>query len=207
MVASASFIGRLASGLSAGDWVDLACLALLLLCLLLGAIRGLSGLLAGIIGLLLAIVGSFWLHPPLSRLLLAAPWLREHVRAGVALSYMAAVVVILLAYLLLRLLLHRFFKLIVEQPADRIFGMLAGLAQWLLLMVILFSPAALLPAGGPVQRALGEQSRIGRLCVPVLRDAYAARAPAPAAAAGRQDASRGKPAAQPDRKERGKDGK
>ncbi|MDD5708501.1 MAG: CvpA family protein, partial [Kiritimatiellae bacterium] len=184
----ASLLDRVTAGLSAGDWVDLLCLAVLLTCMVLGGVRGLSGLLSSFIGLLVAISCGGLLYGPVAGAMRQADYCREHPWAGRVMPYVVAVVVCLIAYLMLRLLLVRFFKLIVEQPAERILGIVAGLAQGLLMLGLAFSLASLLPAESALSKAFCENSRVGRRAVPWLRETLhagdstaAERTPPPAA--------------------------
>lgn len=168
MVASLSLKGLLA-GFGAGDWVDLAAVALLTVCILVGASRGFSALVAGLFGLLLAVFCGFALYRPLKIFLFdRAVYFREHAWAGRVMPYLFAVFLVFVLFLLLRLVLDRFFKLIVERPADRVFGMLGGALQGVLFMIFMFALASLLPTGSRTRKVFCETSRIGRHVTPVL---------------------------------------
>ncbi|NLN01667.1 MAG: CvpA family protein [Lentisphaerae bacterium] len=168
MLASISSLNSLAPG--TGDWIDLACLAVLVLAILIGVISGLTRLLASLAAMLLALQGGYWLYPTLSyhlgRLIPAG----RHSTLTALVYYLIAVLIGLAVFLLLRMLLHRFFKLLVEQPIDRIFGGLAGLALGLMVLFFIFSIFSLLPADNRTRKLVCESSRTGRVFTPVVND-------------------------------------
>lgn len=163
-----NLMSRMLAVLPAGDWIDLGCLLILLICVGVGIVRGISGKLAGLFGLLTAVVLGFWLYPGSAAAMSRLAFCREHAWAGSVLPYLLVVVGTLVVFLLLRLFLSRFFKLIVEQPADWIFGLLVGVAQGLLLLAAIFSAASLIPKDHPARQAFCVQSRVGRAAAPVL---------------------------------------
>ena len=168
MLASISSLNSLAPG--TGDWIDLACLAALALAILIGVISGLTRLLASLAATLLARQGGYWRYPTLSyhlgRLIPAG----RHSTLTALVYYLIAVLIGLAVFLLLRMLLHRFFKLLVEQPIDRIFGGLAGLALGLMVLFFIFSIFSLLPADNRTRKLVCESSRTGRVFTPVVND-------------------------------------
>ena len=168
MLASISSLNSVTPG--TGDWIDLACLAVLVLAILIGVISGLTRMLASLAAMLLALQGGYWLYPTLSyhlgRLIPAG----RHSTLTALVYYLIAVLIGLAVFLLLRMLLHRFFKLLVEQPIDRIFGGLAGLALGLMVLFFIFSIFSLLPADNRTRKLVCESSRTGRVFTPVVND-------------------------------------
>ena len=154
--------------LTPGNWVDLVCLGLLAICILTGLFIGFSRMLAWLIGMLITLQVGYWLYPTVLFHVRAVVQGRVHPVLAAVLPYLLAVAVGLALFLLLRLLLHRFFKLLVEQPVDRIFGALTGTAQGLMILFFLFSLVSLLPPTNPVRKKICEQSVTGRILTPVV---------------------------------------
>ena len=162
-------LDSLSSLAGAGDWIDLACLAVLILHILLGLFRGFARMLAAFTAMLLALQGGYWLYPSLAYHLGRLGLVRHHATLGAIFYYLLAVMAGLAVFLVLRLLLHRFFRLLVEQPVDRIFGALAGAAQGLMVLFLLFSVFSLLPGTSRTRKTVCEASRTGRIFTPVVR--------------------------------------
>ncbi len=176
----ASVINRAMAAVTPGDWVDLAALAILLICMIAGRMRGLSGLLSSLFGLLLALLGGGLLYAPLTASMRRIAYCREHPWAGAVLPYVLAVAAVLAGYMVLRAMLRRFFKLVVEPPVDGLLGMLAGLLLGLLVLLFASSLAGLLPEGSAARVIVCEESRCGGVLAPRLRAALHALRPAPA---------------------------
>ena len=167
MLASLFSLSSLKPG--AGDWVDLACLVVLVIAILVGLATGFTRMLASLTAMLLALQGGYWLYPTLSHYLDRLVTLDDHTRLTALIHYLLAVFIGLAVFLLLRMLLHRFFRLLVEQPIDRIFGALTGTALGLMVLFFLFSVCSLLPAGSRTRKVICESSRTGRIFTPVVR--------------------------------------
>ena len=167
MLASLFSLSSLKPG--AGDWVDLACLVVLAIAILVGLATGFTRMLASLTAMLLALQGGYWLYPTLSHYLDRLVTLDDHTRLTALIHYLLAVFIGLAVFLLLRMLLHRFFRLLVEQPIDRIFGALTGTALGLMVLFFLFSVCSLLPAGSRTRKVICESSRTGRIFTPVVR--------------------------------------
>lgn len=155
--------------LSAGCWIDVACVAVLVVFIAWDAARGFSTTLSVLLGLLIAIHAGYWLYPPLEAALGKTAFCAGRPAVGALLPYAAAVGAGVVLFLVFRYFFRRFFKLIVEQPMDRALGAIAGAAKALLLMLIVFSGASLLPEGSGVRRAFCQESRAGRSVVPVVQ--------------------------------------
>ena len=167
MLASLFSLSSLKPG--AGDWVDLACLVVLVIAILVGLATGFTRMLASLTAMLLALQGGYWLYPTLSHYLGRLVTLDGHTSLTALIHYLLAVFIGLAVFLLLRMLLHRFFRLLVEQPIDRIFGALTGTALGLMVLLFLFSVFSLLPAGSRTRKLFCESSRTGRIFTPVVR--------------------------------------
>ncbi len=154
---------------NASNWIDVVCLAVLVISIVIGFMAGFSCMLATLIGILLALQGGYWLYPTIAYYCSRLAFCRNHPLVGSIFPYLLAVAIGLATFLLLRLLLHRFFKLLVEQPVDRIFGMVTGFAQGLLLLLFLFTLVCLLPQTCKFRQVAGDQSRAGRLFTPCVR--------------------------------------
>ena len=97
---------------------------------------------------------------------------RGHALLGATLPYLLAVIVGGVIYIVIRFVFRRFFKLIVEEPIDNILGAVAGIAKSMLVILLVFSCASLLPAGSAANKAFHQESRTGRCVVPVLRNVF-----------------------------------
>ncbi len=168
MVANLDFMSSLSKG-SAGNWIDAVCLAVLIINGVIGYARGFARMLATLIGILIALQGGYWLYPTLAFFSSRFAFCQNHPILGLFLPYLLSVTIGLIVFLILRLALHRFFKLLVEQPVDRIFGMVTGFAQGLLLLFFLFTLVCLLPQTSQLRQVAGEQSRAGRFFTPGVR--------------------------------------
>ena len=153
----------------AGAWIDIACLAVLILHIVVGYARGFSRMLASFTAMLLALQGGYWLYPSLSFYLGRLDIFKHHPTLTAISHYLLAVIIGLAVFLLLRLLLHRFFRLLVEQPVDHIFGAIVGTALGLMVLFFLFSVFSLLPPGNRIRKTVCESSRMGRAFTPVVR--------------------------------------
>ena len=60
---------------------------------------------------------------------------------------------------------------------DNVLGALAGVAKAMLVIMIIFSCASLLPAGSKMNKAFHQDSRTGRCVVPVLHNVFQHTAP------------------------------
>lgn len=154
---------------SASNWIDGVCLVVLVINIVLGYMKGFSCMLATLLGILLALQGGYWLYPTIAYFCGSLAFCRSHPILGSIVPYLLAVAIGFAAFLLLRLLLHRFFKLLVEQPVDRIFGMVTGIAQGLLLLFFLFTLVCLLPQTCKFRQVAGDQSRAGHFFTPCVR--------------------------------------
>jgi uncharacterized membrane protein required for colicin V production len=153
----------------AGDWVDLFCLALLVIHISVGFLLGFARMLASFTAMLLALQGGYWLYPSLSHYLGHLVLFKNHAALTALFHYLFAVIIGLTVFFLLRLLLHRFFRLLVEQPIDRIFGALTGAALGLMVLFFCFSLFSLLPADSKARQTVCGQSRTGRIFTPCVR--------------------------------------
>ena len=158
--------------MTAGTWIDIACLVLVVAFAAFDAHRGFSSTLSVLLGLLIAVHAGYWLYPFMRLATDQSSFCRGHMLLGAILPYLLAVLVGGVIYIFIRFVFRRFFKLIVEEPIDNILGALAGIAQSMLVILLVFSCASLLPAGSAANRAFHQESRTGRCVVPVLRNVF-----------------------------------
>ncbi len=165
-------IASLLSRITAGTWIDVACLILVVSFAVFDARRGFSSTLSVLLGLLIAVHAGYWLYPFMRLATEHSSFCRSHALLGAILPYLLAVIVGGVIYILIRFIFRRFFKLIVEEPIDNILGAVAGVAKAMLVILLVFSCASLLPAGSAANKAFHQESRTGRCVVPVLRNVF-----------------------------------
>lgn len=165
-------IGSFLSGLPAGTWIDIACILTILAFAVTDACRGFSSTLSALVGFVIAAVSGYWLYPATHAAVAELPYCKEHAIAGAVMPYVAAVLIGCLIYVVIRFVANRLFKLIVECPADRVLGAVAGIVKALLLIMLVFSCASLLPEGSHLHQAFHKDSLTGRTVVPVLGKAF-----------------------------------
>jgi membrane protein required for colicin V production len=131
------------SGLGALVWVDWALLAVLLLSVLLGLVRGLVFELLALAGWVVAWFAAVWLAP------LAAAWLPAgSASPGVrhAASFAACFLFVLIAWALLARLVRSLVQATPLSLIDRVLGAVFGLLRGGLLLLVLAAVLALTPA-------------------------------------------------------------
>ncbi len=165
-------IASLFSRITAGTWIDVACIVLVVSFAVFDARRGFSSTLSVLLGLLIAVHAGYWLYPFMRLATDRSSFCRSHALMGAILPYLLAVLMGGVIYVVIRFVFRRFFKLIVEEPIDNILGAIAGIAKSLLVILLVFSCASLLPAGSAANRAFHQESRTGRCVVPVLRNVF-----------------------------------
>ncbi len=165
------------SNVTTGTWIDIACLVLVVAFAVFDAIRGFSTTLSILLGLLIAVHAGYWLYPAMRLAVGNTAFCRNHAQLGAILPYVLAVLLGGVIFIAIRFIFRRFFKLIVERPLDNILGAFAGIGKSMLVILIIFSCASLLPAGS-VSKAFYEESRTGRCVVPVLYNVFTHVAPA-----------------------------
>ena len=165
-------IASIFSRITAGTWIDVACLVLVVSFAVFDARRGFSTTLSVLLGLLIAVHAGYWLYPFMRLATDRSSFCQHHALMGAILPYLLAVLMGGVIYIVIRFVFRRFFKLIVEEPIDNILGAIAGIAKSLLVILLVFSCASLLPAGSAANKAFHEESRTGRWVVPVLRNVF-----------------------------------
>ena len=165
-------IASILSRITAGTWIDVACLILVVSFAVFDARRGFSSTLSVLLGLLIAVHAGYWLYPFMRLATDSSSFCHRHVLIGAILPYILAVLAGGVIYIVIRFVFRRFFKLIVEEPIDNILGAIAGIAKSMLIILLIFSCASLLPAGSAANRAFHQESRTGRCVVPVLRNVF-----------------------------------
>ena len=165
-------IASFLSHVTAGTWIDVACICLVLVLAIADARRGFSTTLSVLLGLLIAVHAGYWFYPIMRFAVGNSAFCRNHALLGAILPYLLAVLAGGVIYVVIRFVFRRFSKLIVEQPMDNILGAVAGIAKSMLIILLVFSCASLLPAGSAASRAFHQQSRTGQWVVPVLRNVF-----------------------------------
>ena len=151
--------------LSAAQWIDLSCAIAAVVAAIVGAIRGFSGHIASLLSAMAATGAGFFLHPAVragaGRILQGSP-----VFAAVV-AFLACLFVAILVFLLVRLVARKLIHAAVQQPADAILGLIAGLVHVFLAMLVAAAAFRLLPDCA-ARRAVCEKSVAGRACSAVV---------------------------------------
>lgn len=168
--------------LTPAQWLDVTCLLLLIVQLVLGYCRGLVSMLTWAMALILLLQSGYWLYPLIACYARHSPLSRLNPTLGALLVYLLASIIGLLLFFILRHFLRRFFRLLVEQPVDRIFGLLAGGAIGLLMLFFVVSLAYVMPPKSSFHRLVCLESYTGRSITPALEAVLEAR---PASLSGR----------------------
>jgi membrane protein required for colicin V production len=150
--------------------VDVIAFAAVALGAVRGYFRGLSGELARVISLVAALVLGLRFYRPLAEWVMAYTRIAEE-NAPIA-AFIITVLTAVVCLFFLRYLLKRIIKVAIEEGADKIGGVIAGLIRSVVMVLIVFLALNLWP-DERLNRAFGEESLIGRL---VLKAAPRARA-------------------------------
>jgi uncharacterized membrane protein required for colicin V production len=159
--------------------IDVAAMVVALLCAAHGYRRGLSGALAQSAGAVAALILGLYAYQPFSA------WLQIHTRlterAAEVTAFLSTSIAVIVALLMLRSVLKRIMKIVIEQPFDKWAGLLAGTLRAIALVSIVFLAMNLWPHPY-LNRKFGEESAIGRVAlrlIPLLRERAAADGPPP----------------------------
>lgn len=150
--------------------IDIAAIAIIILGIIQGYRRRLSGELAHLISVVAAFsIGLFFFRP-------AGNWFTEHTRLTDQGAHVVAFITTMLASIivmtLLRIVLGRIMKVVIEPEADRTGGAIAGFFRASVFVVIVFIIMNMWPHDY-LNRIFGEQSLIGSAvvkCMPRLRE-------------------------------------
>lgn len=164
--ASAYFFATIA----AGTWVDIGCLLVVGGMAYFNAAKGFSNTLAVLLGLLIASHAGYWLYPTFYKLVGTSSFAKDHIILAAILPYILAVFTGLALFIVIRLCFRKFFKLLVEQPADKFLGAISGIAKGMLIILLVFSCISLLPENTSAHRVFCRESVTGRAAVPVLQN-------------------------------------
>lgn len=139
--------------------VDVSALILIMLGIIHGIRKGLSGELSGLIGLTGALIAGLYSFAP------CGAFIARHTRLGEQASKTLAFVLItagvIVTVLLVRILLGRIMKLVVEPTLDRIGGFFVGLLMALIVVVSVYIAMNMCP-NPYLNRKFGEESVFGR---------------------------------------------
>lgn len=180
------------AGTSLANGVDVLAVVLLSVGAVVGGFRGLTGELARIAGFVVALLAGYASSAVWG--LLAARWAPGEGQAVVRglVSVVGVVVTATVAGQLVRKLFERFLRLLLDQPADAVFGVVLGALRSALLIVALLFLASF-AAYGEFGKSLFEESLTGRTAQPAVRwaraqiggrDAFAPGTPTPRTAPG-----------------------
>lgn len=143
--------------------VDTAALILITLGSLHGFIRGLSGELSHFISILGAFIFGLWLQEPLGS------WISVNTRLNgqpaQALAFVTTIFTALVFLLCLRFFLRKIMNVVIEEPFERIGGLIAGFFRSILTVVIIFIFMNLIQHDYLNQK-FGEDSIIGSFIKP-----------------------------------------
>lgn len=147
-----------------GTWIDIVCLVLMVILVIADARRGLSDTIGALIGLFAGFNAGLWARPVIRSALGNSAFFGSHSTLLAVAALVLAVLVAAAVFVIFRVVLSRFFRLVVDSPLDNILGAVAGLAKALLIILALFTFARFVP-GDPAGAALSS-SRVGRQVVP-----------------------------------------
>lgn len=157
--------------LSSPNLIDIVALVVVVLGAFQGWLRGLSGELARLISVVVAFVLGIYFYRPFGA------WFLENTRLSIQAADTLAFVVTVLAaavvMVLLRVVLKRIMKVVIEEKFDKACGVAAGLLRAWVLVAVVFLAMNLWP-NTYLNRKFGEESIIGRQVlrlVPELRGA------------------------------------
>lgn len=119
------------SSLPCGTWADVVFFAMAVVFAVYDAIRGISASIATVASLIVSIRALF--RPSCSLLASLMPG------TPAMMQYVAASLVVVAGFLVMRFLLARFLKIIIAPPLDNILGVLSGLAKSVVVLVAAFS--------------------------------------------------------------------
>ena len=155
----------LAESLPALSLIDCVALALLAAGTVRGMLRGLSGELARLLSVVTALVAALWLYAP------AGAWLagntRLQGRLALAAAFSVTLIAAVVAMVVVRFLLKRVMKVVIEERFDRRLGLAAGFGNTLMVIAIVFLLVNMWPHDY-LNRKFGEESLIGTLVLRAL---------------------------------------
>ena len=150
----ASTIASAASGLSASTWVDIVALAVALVFVCVGAIRGFSDTVSSLAGVVVACLGFKSVLGFLRGIIFKWDFAANHQVLGAVVVFVVAVVVCIVIFALIRFILGKIIKLAVRQPFDAILGGLSGFVKAFVILAILYAGATLLPSDSSARKTI-----------------------------------------------------
>lgn len=142
--------------------VDIAAGFVVLVGIFVGHRRRLSGELANALGIVAAFVLGWHFRDPFGL------WIRDHTRlteqGAQAAAFALTIAAALGCMVVVRLVLHRVMRVVIEEETDKIAGCFAGFVRSVVFVAILFVVMNLLPHEY-LNRKFGEESMIGRLLI------------------------------------------
>lgn len=151
---------------------DIAALVIIAFGTIQGLRRGLSGELARLVSVVVALVLSLYFYHPFG------VWCTEHTRLTVQAAHVLAFVTMvagaMAATVLLRFLLKKIMKIVIEKKVDKAGGCVAGFISTSVFVLIIFLMMNMLPDDHYLNQKFGEESVIGSIvvhCMPLLHEA------------------------------------
>lgn len=155
------------SRLTSGDYVDIACAGLILLCVGIGLTRGISGELSRLLSLALGATAGYWIYIPGVQTMAGLEYLKKNPQFASLIAFCVALLGGLACFLLLNYILGHIIKIVIATFLDRSLGLIAGLLNAVILLALAFTLASILP--DKAQRdVFCRQSRAGRYITPHL---------------------------------------
>ena len=150
-----------------GNVVDIIAVALVAISGVRGFFRGLSGELAQLAGTVGALLFGLLAYDPTTTWLMTYTVLGDDPRMARAVAFVGTILAASVAMVLLRYIVRRVVRVVVEGSADRWLGLAAGSVRTTLIVVILFLALNMIPHPY-LNRVFGEESRIGRRVASLL---------------------------------------
>lgn len=159
-----SILASFLSELTNANWVDIASITILAICVIWDAVRGISATIASIA----ALIASFKLA------FTVCSWVQLSLAKNAGGSTVSAflpiattIVLLIIIFIILRFLLTKFIQVIVQRPVDNLLGALAGLIKGMLTIFLVFAITKV-ALGGNYSSSAFSKSRTGRQLYPAL---------------------------------------
>lgn len=152
--------------------IDVFALVIIVVSVIVGYRRRLSGEIANMISIVAAFCMGLFFYQPLADWFLANTRLDGRNSQGIA--YVFVVIAAIVVMIVLRLLLGKIMRIVIEEEFDRMGGLFAGLVRAVLFILIIFM-AMNLVNHDYLNRKFGEESVVGRVVVkfiPSVDSAY-----------------------------------
>ena len=165
-------LGDMVANLSAADWVDIGCVATVVLAIGLGAHRGLAAELPLSVGWICGGLAGWYAYVPAVSFFKGLEFFQGHPEYAIAVTVLAVVLLAWGAMTLVQIGLSHLSKRVANQPIDHVLGIVFGLLRALLLLLLVAIAMLLLPwrTGHEV---FCHASRVGRIFTPLAAEILA----------------------------------